>query len=304
MRIVKLITLTALCLMWSAAPVAAQELNAKIVLNHKQVEGTNTSTIDNLQTTLTDFVNNRHWTNQQYAPNERINCTFNITVKKFDETSGQFNCSLLVQSTRPVYGSNYTTVVFSNKDDNFNFTYREFDQLEFRVDQIDNELTALMAYYAYLIIGLDNETFAPEGGEDCLQTVQTIANNAQSLPNAKGWKAFDSDRNRYAIISDYLDGSMKPVREMMYKYYREGLDEMATNTELARANVSDALMLLKQAHDNKRLSKLPQLITEFKRDEIVNIFTDKGLAKDKQTLVDALSAINASYSSYWRKMAK
>lgn len=304
MRIVKLITLTALCLSWSAAPIAAQELNAKIILNHKQVEGTNTSTIDNLQTTLTDFVNNRHWTNQQYAPNERINCTFNITVKKFDETSGQFNCSLLVQSTRPVYGSNYTTVVFSNKDDNFNFTYREFDQLEFRVDQIDNELTALMAYYAYLIIGLDNETFAPEGGEDCLQTVQTIANNAQSLPNAKGWKAFDSDRNRYAIISDYLDGSMKPVREMMYKYYREGLDEMATNTELARANVSDALMLLKQAHDNKRLSKLPQLITEFKRDEIVNIFTDKGLAKDKQTLVDALSAINASYSSYWRKMAK
>lgn len=304
MRIVKLIALCTLCLPWSTTPIMGQELNAKITLNHKQVEGTNTSTIDNLQSTLTDFVNNRQWTNQQYAPAERINCTFNITVKKFDETSGQFNCSLLVQSTRPVYGSNYTTVVFSNKDDDFNFTYREFDQLEFRVDQIDNDLTALIAYYAYLIIGLDNETFAPEGGEDCLQTVQTIANNAQSLPNAKGWKAFDSDRNRYAIISDYLDGSMKPVRTMMYKYYREGLDEMSTNTELARANVSEALLLLKQAHDNKRLSKLPQLITEFKRDEIVNIFTDKGLAKDKQALVEALSAINASYSSYWRKMAK
>lgn len=278
-------------------------MNARVVVNHQKIEGTNVSVFENLQTSLTEYINDKKWTNQQYANNERISCTFNITVNKYDDSDGSFTCSLLIQSLRPVYGSTYTTVTFSNKDDNFDFTYREFDKLEFRADQLDNDLMALVGYYAYLIIGIDMDTMSPSGGEEPLQTALSIVNNAQSL-SSKGWKAFDSDKNRYAIISDYMDGSMKPFREMQYKYYREGLDVMSTNSERGRGSISEALLMLKKAHENKTMSKLPQLFTEYKRDELVNIYTNKGLAKDKTELYELLSNINASYNSYWRKMTK
>ena len=303
MQIVRLISFITIFCGGFICSVSAQELNAKVTINHKKIEGTNTNIFENLQSSITEFINDKKWTNLQYAPNERIQCTFNITVNKYEESNGNFSCSLLVQSTRPVYGSNYTTVAFSNKDDNFDFSYREFDKLEFRSDQLDNELMALIGYYAYLIIGIDMDTMSPLGGEDALQTALDIVNNAQSL-SSKGWKAFDNNRNRFGIISDYMDGSLKPFREMQYKYYREGLDVMSTNSERGRANISEALLLLKKAHENKSLSKLPQLFTEYKRDELVNIYEGRGLAKEKEPLYNLLSNINASYNSYWKKLIK
>lgn len=303
MQIVRLVIFLLVFLCSLNNKLGAQELNARVVVNHQKIEGTNVSVFENLQTSLTEYINDKKWTNQQYANNERISCTFNITVNKYDDSDGSFTCSLLIQSLRPVYGSTYTTVTFSNKDDNFDFTYREFDKLEFRADQLDNDLMALVGYYAYLIIGIDMDTMSPSGGEEPLQTALSIVNNAQSL-SSKGWKAFDSDKNRYAIISDYMDGSMKPFREMQYKYYREGLDVMSTNSERGRGSISEALLMLKKAHENKTMSKLPQLFIEYKRDELVNIYTNKGLAKDKTELYELLSNINASYNSYWRKMTK
>lgn len=283
-------------------PAIAQELLAKVVINHQQVEGTSRSVFENLQTNLTEFINDRQWTNQQYTPNERINCTFNITVTKHSNTDNTFECSLLVQSTRPVYNSSYNTTVFSIKDPNFDFTYQEFDKLEFRQEQVDNQLTALIAYYVYLIIGWDMDTMSPKGGTEVLQTVLNIANSAQNL-SAKGWKAFDDSKNRFAVINDYLDGGMEPFREMQYKYYRVGLDEMASNVERGRAGITEAIELLKKARDTKPMSYLPQLFTEFKRDELVNIYKGKGTAKEKENVSQILSTINPSQSAYWKTLS-
>ena len=215
------------------ATADAQELQAKITVNHAQIEGTDASVFDNLQHTLEQFVNERQWTHLQFRKNERIVCNFNITVTKYDKSSNKFSCKALVQANRPVYNSDYTSTLYNNTDDNFDFAFTQFDQLNFNEEVIDNQLTALFAYYAYLIIGLDLDSFAPRGGEDVLQRCLNLTNNAQDL-GYPGWKAFENDRNRYAIISDYLDGAMAPFRQLQYDYYRKGLDEMANNAERGR----------------------------------------------------------------------
>ena len=195
--------------------VAAQELNARITINHSQIQGTDNAVFDELTQTLTQFVNDRQWTNLQFQKNERINCSFNITVTKYDKSSNLFTCKALIQASRTAYNSSYTTTIFSNQDNDFNFEYAQFDQLQFNEEQVDNQLTALFAYYAYLIIGFNLDTYAPMGGEDVLQRCMNLANNSQNL-NYTGWKAFDNDRNRFAIINDYLDGAMKPFRQLQY----------------------------------------------------------------------------------------
>ncbi len=281
--------------------IHAQELDARVIVNHQKVQGTNTSIFENLQTTLTEFINDRQWTTMQYARNERISCVFNITVDKYISSENRFECTLLVQSNRPVYNSSYTTVAFSTQDPNFTFTYQEFDQLEFRADMIDNDLTALIAYYAYLIIGIDLDTFSPLGGTETLQTVKNITNSAQTL-NGKGWKAFEDDKNRYAIINDYLDGGMEPYRQMQHKYHRDGLDVMAENAERGRAVISEAMELLKQAKENKPMSMLPQIFTEYKGDELVNIYKGKGTSAEKESLYDLLMSIDASQSNKWQEI--
>ncbi|HRF86028.1 MAG TPA: DUF4835 family protein [Alloprevotella sp.] len=281
--------------------IYAQELDARVTVNHQQIQGTNVSVFENLQTALTEFLNDRQWTNMQYRRNERINCNFNITVSKYVESENRFECSLVVQSTRPVYNATYTTTVFSMRDPNFNFTYQEYDKLDFRPDLINNDLTAMVAYYAYLIIGLDMDTMSPKGGTEILQIVQTITNNAQSL-TTKGWKAFEDSKNRYAVINDYLDSGMENFRQMQYKYYREGMDVMAENAERGRAGITGAMTLLKEARTNKPMSMLPQIFTEYKRDELVSIYKGKGAPKEKESIYETLMGINASQSSYWNKL--
>jgi len=195
----------------------AQELEAKVNVNHQKINQSSTAVFDDLQQQLTEFINTRQWTNMQFRKNERIRCTFNIIVNKYNESDNSFECTLSVQSIRPVYNSAYTTTAFSIQDPSFNFRFQQYDKLEFRPDVIDNELTALIAYYAYLIIGIDNDTMSPLGGTDALTVAQSIVNNAQSFPS-KGWKAFDDSKNRYAIINDMLDSGMEPFRRMQYKY--------------------------------------------------------------------------------------
>lgn len=282
--------------------VAAQELNARITINHSQIQGTDNAVFDELTQTLTQFVNDRQWTNLQFQKNERINCSFNITVTKYDKSSNLFTCKALIQASRTAYNSSYTTTIFSNQDNDFNFEYAQFDQLQFNEEQVDNQLTALFAYYAYLIIGFNLDTYAPMGGEDVLQRCMNLANNSQNL-NFTGWKAFDNDRNRFAIINDYLDGAMKPFRQLQYDYYRTGMDEMAANAERGRINISTALEKdLKKCHEDRPLSRLPMLWTDYKRDELANIYKGKGTQKEKETVYDILFTINASQNNAWQKI--
>ena len=281
------------------APLVAQELQAKITINHAQISGTEKSVFDNLQQTLEQFVNDRQWTHLQFQKNERIQCNFNLQVTKYDKDQGVFTCKATIQANRPVYNSAYTTTIYNNVDENFMFKFAEFDQLEFNEEQIDNQLTALFAYYAYLLIGLDLDSFSPKGGEDVLQRCMNLTNNAQNL-DYPGWKAFDNDRNRFAIINDYLDGSMEPFRQLQYDYYRKGLDEMANNVERGRTEITTALETgLKKAKENRPLSMLPQIWTDYKKDELANIYKGKGTQKEKEAVFEILTSINPSQNKYW-----
>lgn len=293
------VSLAAGLLCCSPSTISAQELQAKITINHAQISGTEKGVFDNLQQTLQQFVNNRQWTHLQFQKNERIICNFNITVTKYDRDQNLFTCKALIQANRPVFNSAYTSTLYNNVDDNFTFRFAEYDQLEFNEQQIDNQLTALFAYYAYLIIGIDLDSFAPKGGEVILQRCMNLTNNAQNL-DYPGWKAFADDRNRYAIISDYVDGALEPFRQLQYDYYRKGLDEMANNAERGRTEITAALETgLKKAKENRPLSLLPQIWTDFKKDELANIYRGKGTQKEKESIYELLFSINPSQNKYW-----
>lgn len=298
MRIIVLLPLFFL----STFPLNSQELQAKININHSQIQGTDVSVFENLQQTLEQFVNEKQWTPLQFQNNERIQCTFNITVTKYIREENRFECSALIQANRPVYNTSYSTTLYNNKDDNFHFAFAQFDQLNFTDEVIDNQLTALFAYYAYLIIGINLDSFSPMGGTDILQRCMYLVNNAQDL-GFPGWKSFEDSRNRFAIINDYLDESLKPLRQLQYDYYRKGLDEMANNAERGRTEISGALENnLKVAHDNKPLSLLPQIWTDYKKDELINIYKGKGTQKEKERIFDLLMSINASQNSAWENI--
>ena len=284
---------------WQTA--RSQELEAKVTINHAQIQGTDVSVFDNLQETVEQFINDRQWTALQFQKNERIVCNFNITVTKYDQSNNLFTCTALIQANRPVYNSSYTTTLYNNRDANFDFQFAQFDQLNFNEELLDNQLTALLAYYAYLIIGLDLDSFSPMGGEEILQQCLNLVNNAQNL-DFNGWKAFDNDRNRFAIINDYMEGAMKPFRQLQYDYYRNGLDEMANNAERGRTNITTALENLKKAHEDRPLSMLPQIWTDYKKEELANIYKGKGTQKEKETVYDLLFSINASQNNTWEQI--
>lgn len=294
--------LSTMVLLSVSAQLMAQELQAKVNINHSQVGVTDVSIFENLQQTLEQFVNERQWTDLQFQQNERIACYFNITVNKYDKTTNTFECTAMIQANRPVYNSQYTTTIYNNKDASFNFEFAQFDQLNYTDENIDNQLTALFAYYAYLIIGLDLDTFSPMGGTDILQRCLYLVNSTQNL-NFTGWKAFEDSRNRFAIINDYMEEAMKPFRQLQYDYYRKGLDEMASNVERGRTNITTALEDgLKKAHQDKPLSLLPQIWTDFKKDELTNIYKGKGTQKEKESVYGILMGINASQNTSWNKI--
>ena len=291
-------------LLFCSGSLLAQELQATVNINHAQIQGTDNTIFDNLQTTLMQFLNDRKWTALQFQKNERISCSFNITVNKYDRKTNTFSCKAIVQANRPVFNSSYTTTLYNNIDNNFDFEFAEFSQLDFNEEHIDNQLTALCAYYAYLIIGMNLDSFSPMGGTDILQQCLNVANNAQGL-NFTGWKSFDDDRNRYAFINSYMDEALKPFRMLQYDYYRTGLDEMANNVEKARVNITTALENdLQKAHENRPLSMLPQIWTDYKKDELANIYQGKGTQKEKESVYEILFRLNASQNEAWDKIKR
>lgn len=280
----------------------AQELQATININHSQIQGTDNTVFDNLRNTLSQFINERKWTNLQFQKNERIPCSFNITVTKYDRATNMFTCKAIIQAIRPVYNSAYSTTLYNNTDNDFNFEFSEFNQLTFNDESVDNQLTALCAYYAYLIIGMDLDSFSSMGGEDVLQRCMNVANNSQNL-NYTGWKSFEDSKNRYGIINDYIDEGMKAFRQLQYDYYRNGMDEMAQNPERGRVNISSAIENdLKTAHEARPMSMLPQIWTDYKKDELANIYHNKGTQNEKEKIYDILFGINASQNNSWNKI--
>jgi len=274
-----------------------------VTVNHSQIETTRTEVFEALQTKLTEFINNRKWTEIPFRENEKIQCNFNITVNAYKQEENTFECSLLMSSSRPVYGSNYNTVAYAVNDGDFTFEFGEFDQLEYQENQIDNNLVALIAYYAYMIIGMDLDTMALMGGTDYFHIAEDIATAGENM-GFPGWKPFGDSGNRYALLSDYIDGSMEGMREFNYIYHRKGLDRMAEAPDSARAAIADALDLLREANRAKSMTHVAQLFTEYKRDELVNIFAKKGTKEEKEKAYEVLFAIDASQNNTWEKIKK
>ena len=283
--------------------LSAQELDARVTVNYTQIESARTELFDALQTKLTEFLNNRKWTDIPFRENEKIQCSFNITVRTYSQEENTLECTLLMSSSRPVYGSSYSTVAYSVNDADFTFAFTEFDQLEYQENQIDNNLVALLSYYAYMIIGMDLDTMGLMGGTDCFHTAEDIATAGESM-GFPGWKAFGDSGNRFGLLNDYMDGAMEVMREFNYVYHRKGLDRMAEAPDSARAAIVDGLELLREANRAKSMTRVAQLFTEYKRDELVNIFAGKGTTEEKNKAYEILFAIDASQNNTWEKIKK
>ena len=292
------------CLLFLLMPVkaSAQELNPTLTINTSKIQGTDKDVFKSLEGALKQFLTNQVWTDYHFAENERIQCNFNLTVNKYDAQTGKMSCDLSVQSSRPVYGSSYNTTVFNFRDTEVEFTYTEQDRIEYTPGITpDNNLTAIMAYYCMLIIGLDFDTMSLNGGTDILRQVENIAAGSQSL--GSGWRSFDSGANRYSIINDYMNGSMSVFRQLQYKYHRLGLDDMSANADRGRTTITESLALLGQAKQAKSTSALPVLFTEIKKNELISIYST-GIDKEKQQVKDLLSYVNPSLSNDWNSIKK
>ena len=300
-HIAKLLTVLAFMLLPLTASAEGEELNANVTLNASKVQGTNTEVFTQLEEALKAFINDRKWTPNVYEEVERINCNFTFIVNSY-ANDGSFDCSLMVQASRPVFGASYTSTLFLYEDKSIKFKYQPFDRLDFIEDNLDNNLTAVVAFYVYMIIGLDLDSMGELGGSEFLNKALTIANNAQNLGDA-GWRAGSSSNNRYSIIDDYMNGAMEPVRKLMYRYHRLGLDTMFRNADGGRKAITESIALLKKAYEDRPMAYFTKLFTEYKVDEIVNVYS-KCTPEEKKSVVETLSEINPSLSSEWDKITK
>lgn len=297
----KLIVALLLLVLPSTASAEGEELNATVNLNASKVQGSNTEVFTMLQDALNEFINSRKWTTNTYEENERIVCSFNFVVNSYSN-DGSFDCSLMVQATRPVYGSSYNSMLFKYEDASIKFKYQPYDRLEFVEDNLDNNLTAVIAFYVYTIIGMDLDSMGELGGSEFLNKALNIANNAQNLGDA-GWRAGSSNNNRYSIIDDYMNGALEPMRKLMYKYHRLGLDTMFKNADGGRKAITECLPLIKKAYEDRPMAYFTKLFTEYKIDEIVNLYS-KCTPEEKKEVVKVLSEINPSLSTELDKITK
>ncbi len=289
-----------LLMMLVPGTVQAQELKANITLNTEKIQGTNTEVFDVLKSSLDEFINNTSWTEYEYEEHERIACNFSFVVESYAE-DGSFECTLMVQSLRPIYGSSYSTPVFKYQDNDVKFKYMAYDRLEYKEDNLDNNLTAIIAFYAYLIIGLDMDTMGELGGTEFLNKAQNIASGAQSL-GGTGWQSSTSTRNRFTIIDDYMNTALISVRQMMYSYHRKGFDIMFREADKGRAEIAASLEMLQSGYQERPLSYFPKLFTEYKQEELINIFS-QGPVKERKKVVEILTGINPSLTSSWDKIS-
>lgn len=282
-----------------ALSVSAQELKCNVTINSSQIQGTNKQVFETLQTALNDFMNNHRWTDLTYATGERIECNFMFIVTKYEEN--MFTTTLQVQARRPVFGTVYSTTIFNFKDLNVNFNYVEFEPIEINSNTFENNLTAVLAYYAYMIIGFDLDSFQKLGGTAAFQTAEQIVNLSQSRSDGDGtgWKkSFSDNKNRYALINNVMDERFKKFRDYFYEYHRQALDNMSTNVDNARARIVTGLPVLR---DLNRLDPGAILIMSFldaKNDELINIFSStKALPKERNDVYEVLMDVNPALGS-------
>lgn len=279
-----------LCMVLTALQLSAQEINANVVVNYQQVQTTETRVFADMEKSFKQFLNSRKWTNDEFATKERINCNFVITITDMPSI-GQYKASVQIQSSRPVYNASYESIVLNFADRDWEFDYVESQPLDFNLNNFTNNITSILAYYAYVVIGLDYDTFGELGGTEFYEKARQIVNNAAQ--QGLGWDQFGDNRrrNRYWLVENLLNQQMVPIRQSLYKYHRTGLDTFLENEEESRANMLAAL------GEMQKISKLfPQnilLISFFdaKNDEIVDAFS-RGDTQVRRNAYNTLVEIN------------
>jgi len=245
------------------------------------------------------LVNERHWTQYSYKIDERIECTIGITITQ-EVSSDEFKGKINLVLKRPVFGTSYLTNIMNYQDNDFEFQWQEGQPLEYNDNSFSSNLTATIAYYIYIFLGMDFDSFSPLGGNPYFEKAQNIVNMAQSA-REKGWKAYESMKNRYWLTENLMNSSYSNIRKAMYEYHRKGLDLMQDNMEKGRAGVLNSLEMLQRAHREKPRLFLMQLVLEAKRDELINIFS-QAAQMDKTKAVNILKEIDPSNANSYQKI--
>ena len=294
-----------LSLFLAGTSIWAQELKCTVSINSDQVQGTNKEVFNTLQRSIEEFVNTLRWTNMTFQEKERIDCSMLLVVKSVQDN--MYTCEFTCQSRRPVWGTSYFTPLLNIKDKYFIFTYQEYDRLDYQQTTFTTNLTALLAYYCYLIIGHDMDSFSKLGGTSCFQACESIVNAAQSASletsEATGWKAFESNRNRYALISNIMDEAFKKYRLFYYEYHRHGLDEMVNNVANGRARIAKEMTVLKEAYNARPGTYIINTFLDAKCDELANIF-EQGTTDEKKQVYDLLMLIDPTRQTTYDKIIK
>jgi len=269
--------------------VSAQELNCQVSVLTPQLQETNKAIYETMQSQIREFMNSRKWTGDNFENNERIECSITLTINERVNTNN-FKATLQIQSRRPAYKSSYNSPMINHQDQDFNFHYVQDQILEFDENSVGTTLTAGLAYYAYIIIGMDYDSYSNEGGTPYFLKAQTVVNNAQQLAD-RGWKAFENQRNRFWLVENLLNGQFRPMRSCIYKYHRLGFDKMSEDVDGARANIFQALKSLRAVYDDKPSSFLMQFFFNAKADEIVSLFKE-GTPEEKTQVMQLLNLID------------
>jgi hypothetical protein len=293
----KLVSLFLILLISSA--VAGQELNCVITVNSDQVSQTNQQIFRTLERSLNDFVNKNKWTNRVYKENERVNARMFITVTKYE--SNRFEANIQLQSSRPVFNTSYESPVFNYKDNQFNFEYIEFQPLIYNQNVFNSNLVGVMAYYVYIILGLDADTYALEGGTDFYKEAQKIVTQAQGS-NFSGWSQSATDnRTRFVLVDNLLSNTFREYRIAMYNYHRKGLDILGDNNSTGKQVISGSMRLFETLIQRRPNAFLIQTFFDAKSEEILNIFSD-GPKVDIVALKNTLNKVAPFYSSTWNEI--
>ena len=280
--------------------ISSQELNCQVSVVSVQVQGTTEKQIfDQLQKAIFEFMNNTKWTKDNYTVAERIDCSILINVTQ-KMNSDDYMATIQVQSRRPVFKSSYFSPTVNYIDENFVFKYQQFQQLEFNLNTFSNNITSVLAYYAYVIIANDYDTYSNLGGTEYFQKAQLIVANAQSAAES-GWKSFESNKNRYWIVENALQPVFQPIRECMYKYHRLGLDIMFDKADDGRKEILKSLDLLNGVYKNRPASFPMELFFNAKVVEVVNIFS-KGQPDEKAKAVEVLTTVDPANSTKYFKI--
>lgn len=276
----------------------AQELNCNVAVNAQLTGNENSQVFKTLENELQEFISKTKWTTKEFAPQERIDCNIAITIKSYNGTN--FSGTVQVQSSRPVYGSSYTTPVYTINDKEFSFIYTEFQNLIYNANQYESNLVSVLAFHVYMVLGMDAETFEKNSGDPYFKQAQRIVNFSQQ-ESFKGWKLEDGLQSRYALIDNILSPTFADFRTVLYNYHRRGLDKMSSDTKEGKSEIASALNYFKDMNSRRPNSYLARVFFDAKAEEIGQIFSD-GPKVDISNLVDVLNRVAPTHSDKWRSI--